>query len=279
MNSPASNEPESDLAEPSAHAASAPSHDHPDPLTGEPHAHPVGVGVGALSAGAAGAAIGTLAGPVGVVVGAVIGAIAGGMAGKEVAESPEISPTSEEGGTLDEFDRSTAGTTPGPEEIPLSPAMSERTNPTDDAFFTGVSEGSHRDAELGTAAKGFDRSPGASVAAVPVRAATVASEDKPLPTASSGLITPGEDSFFADSTTGGSSMLVEHPYPAAHAVSPGDHFADFTTTGAAEAADGPDAEHAVRTGAYYRFLGRERTGEPGSELEDWIAAEEEVRRR
>src|SRR5690348_15169584 len=65
-----------------------------DPLTGEPGAHPVGVGIGAAGAGAAGAAIGSMAGPVGTAVGAVIGAVAGGYAGKGVAES--IDPTAED---------------------------------------------------------------------------------------------------------------------------------------------------------------------------------------
>jgi hypothetical protein len=64
-----------------------------DPITGEPGAHPVGVGVGAASAGAAGAAIGAVAGPIGGVVGGVVGAVAGGAMGKGVAEA--IDPTVE----------------------------------------------------------------------------------------------------------------------------------------------------------------------------------------
>ena len=76
--------------------AHSPGHDsNPDPITGEPGAHPVGTGVGAASAGAAGAAIGAVAGPIGVVAGTVIGAVAGGLAGKGVAES--IDPTNEDG--------------------------------------------------------------------------------------------------------------------------------------------------------------------------------------
>lgn len=65
-----------------------------DPLTGEPGAHPVGTGVGAVTGGAAGAAIGTPAGPIGTAVGAVAGAIVGGLAGKGVAEM--IDPTAED---------------------------------------------------------------------------------------------------------------------------------------------------------------------------------------
>lgn len=65
-----------------------------DPISGEPGAHPVGTGLGAIAGGAAaGAATGTVAGPVGTVVGAAVGAVVGGLAGKGVAEA--IDPTRE----------------------------------------------------------------------------------------------------------------------------------------------------------------------------------------
>ncbi|MEX0710949.1 MAG: hypothetical protein WD278_01280 [Pirellulales bacterium] len=67
---------------------------NPDPITGAPGSHPVGVGIGATGGGVTGAAIGAAGGPVGVAVGAAVGAIAGGLAGKAVAES--IDPTAEE---------------------------------------------------------------------------------------------------------------------------------------------------------------------------------------
>jgi hypothetical protein len=68
---------------------------NPDPITGAPGAHPVGVGLGAAGAAATGAAIGTaVGGPVGAVVGGVVGAVAGGLAGKGVAEA--IDPTAED---------------------------------------------------------------------------------------------------------------------------------------------------------------------------------------
>ena len=68
---------------------------NPDPITGAPGAHPVGVGVGtAVGGAAAGAAVGAMAGPVGTVVGAVVGGVAGGLAGKGIAES--IDPTTED---------------------------------------------------------------------------------------------------------------------------------------------------------------------------------------
>jgi hypothetical protein len=66
-----------------------------DPISGEPGAHPVGVGLGAAGTGAAAGALGGMVGgPVGAAVGAVAGAVAGGFAGKAVAES--IDPTVED---------------------------------------------------------------------------------------------------------------------------------------------------------------------------------------
>jgi hypothetical protein len=60
---------------------------NPDPITGQPGAHPVGTGVGAAGAGVIGTAVGgVVGGPVGAVVGAAIGSVAGGLAGKGVAE-------------------------------------------------------------------------------------------------------------------------------------------------------------------------------------------------
>jgi hypothetical protein len=68
---------------------------NPDPITGEPGAHPVGAGLGAAVGGAAtGLAAGAVAGPIGAGVGAVAGGIIGGLAGKGIAE--QIDPTAEE---------------------------------------------------------------------------------------------------------------------------------------------------------------------------------------
>lgn len=71
-------------------------HDNnPDPINGQPGAHPVGTGVGAASAGTIGAAFGgAVGGPVGAVVGAAVGAVAGGLLGKNAAEV--LNPTVEE---------------------------------------------------------------------------------------------------------------------------------------------------------------------------------------
>lgn len=68
---------------------------NPDPITNEPGAHPVGVGLGAAAGGAAtGAIAGAVAGPIGAAVGAVVGGVAGGYAGKAAAEA--IDPTVED---------------------------------------------------------------------------------------------------------------------------------------------------------------------------------------
>jgi hypothetical protein len=83
------NDKRADLADDAAGASA-----HRDPLSGEPGAHPVGVGVGAAVGGAAvGAAVGTVAGPIGTGIGAAVGAVAGGMFGKGVAEG--LDPTAE----------------------------------------------------------------------------------------------------------------------------------------------------------------------------------------
>jgi len=67
---------------------------NPDPITGEPGAHPAGVAGGSAAGAAAGAAVGAVGGPVGAVVGGAIGAVAGGLAGKGAAEA--VNPTVED---------------------------------------------------------------------------------------------------------------------------------------------------------------------------------------
>ena len=65
-----------------------------DPMTGEPGAHPVGVGTGATGGGIAGAVIGgAVGGPIGAGIGAVVGVISGGIVGKSAAEA--LNPTAE----------------------------------------------------------------------------------------------------------------------------------------------------------------------------------------
>lgn len=76
------------------HYANGGTDKHRDPITGEPGAHPVGVGVGTAAGGAAGAAMGAVAGPAGMIVGAIAGGLAGALTGKGVAE--QINPTAED---------------------------------------------------------------------------------------------------------------------------------------------------------------------------------------
>lgn len=66
---------------------------NPDPITGAPGAHPVGVGLGGTGGALAGAAVGSVLGPIGTLVGGAIGAVAGAAAGKGVAE--RLDPTGE----------------------------------------------------------------------------------------------------------------------------------------------------------------------------------------
>lgn len=68
---------------------------NPDPITGEPGAHPVGVAGGGTGGALAGAAIGgVVGGPIGAAVGGAIGAVAGGLGGKAAAEA--VNPTQED---------------------------------------------------------------------------------------------------------------------------------------------------------------------------------------
>jgi hypothetical protein len=74
-------------------------HANRDPITHEPGSHPVGTGLGAAAAGAAGAIVGAgLGGPVGSIVGAALGASVGGGVGHYAAETAnptylEVEPT------------------------------------------------------------------------------------------------------------------------------------------------------------------------------------------
>ena len=66
---------------------------NPDPITGAPGSHPVGVGLGGTGGAVIGAAIGSLLGPIGTLIGGAAGTLAGAAAGKGVAE--RIDPTGE----------------------------------------------------------------------------------------------------------------------------------------------------------------------------------------
>ena len=97
---------------------------HKDPLTGEPGARPIGVGLGSTAGSAVGAAIGAIAGPAGIaagvaVAGAVVGGIAGGYAAKSAANS--IDPTIEDRHWAANF-RNASYVTPGAKYKDYQPA-------------------------------------------------------------------------------------------------------------------------------------------------------------
>ena len=66
---------------------------NPDPITGAPGSHPLGVAAGGTAGAIAGAAIGSLFGPIGTLIGGGIGAVGGASGGKAIAE--RVDPTAE----------------------------------------------------------------------------------------------------------------------------------------------------------------------------------------
>jgi hypothetical protein len=60
---------------------------NPDPVSGRPGFHPLGVTVGAVGGAAAGAALGSTVGLWAVALGTLLGALAGALLGKSAAES------------------------------------------------------------------------------------------------------------------------------------------------------------------------------------------------
>src|SRR5690606_19720719 len=66
---------------------------NPDPITGAPGSHPVGVAAGGTAGAIAGAAIGSFFGPLGTLIGGGIGAVGGASGGKAIAE--RVDPTAE----------------------------------------------------------------------------------------------------------------------------------------------------------------------------------------
>ncbi len=243
---------------------------HPDPITGEPHSHPVGVGVGAFSAGAAGAAIGAIAGPLGALIGAAIGAVTGGLAGKEVATHSEDT-TSAEGKYLGEEDM----VAPDGHVVAVHTAM---TSPVASEFNASL----HGDPVIGT---GHQPSPYMPVASVDHMVETQlaighsheasVTEAKPA----TGLehtsaqveshqpapVAAEVGTSFASSDRDAAFGINPAPLPEAHDHATQAHAEDYTLSA-------PSEEH-VREAAYYRYLDRQHTGRLGDELGDWIEAE------
>jgi hypothetical protein len=85
------NKKEKDRVDPNVDARD----ENPDPITGEPGSHPVGVAAGGSGGAVAGVTVGAaVGGPVGAAVGGIVGAVAGGVVGKSAAEA--LNPTVEE---------------------------------------------------------------------------------------------------------------------------------------------------------------------------------------
>ncbi len=218
---------------------------HPDPITGEPGAHPLGVGVGAVGAGLAGAAIGMVAGPVGALIGAAIGAVAGGLAGKEVA----------------------AG-----DEDPL-PADAEPTTPA--AGMSGFPSTGLPAANLRAPAEAGILETEAAATAEEGRVAG-SNVDEPVGvtagqfhdafTATTLHETEAEDRLLDGET--GEANPEELPLP--------EGVTGTGTPGGTPFGRASEREEHVRHAAYFRFLERQRNGVPGDELGDWVHAEEDL---
>ncbi len=225
-------EPE-DTTDPVVTEAPAPEHApasaHPDPITGEPGAHPVGVGVGALGAGAAGAAIGSIGGPIGMLIGAAIGAVAGGLAGKEVATSSGESAAEAERTAINEPTSTIAADMSTP--ISMGSVPGEGFRAMGGAGFAGDAE------MLSTGTHEVSAGLAESV------------EDDALPTPTHAAI-PGAAGFQAP--------VVSETAPLASTPMP------------------QSGEEAVQVSAYYHYLSRTATGEPGDAMGDWLEAEREM---
>ena len=209
---------------------------HPDPITGEAGAHPVGVGVGAVGAGIAGAAIGAIAGPLGALVGAAIGVVAGGIAGHEIASS---------------------------DDEPVSLA--------DQPISTGEATGTPLSAE-GTVDSSVGGVPGTALSSSPVMGIPAASMQEPAGQFHEAFTTTtwqeaaAEDQMVGkDTPTGNVSSETEAPSGDASATMQG-----------ITAGETFNSEEIIRPAAYFRYLHRQATGEPGDALGDWISAEHEV---
>ena len=209
-----------------------------DPLTHEPGAHPVGVGVGAAGIGAVGALIGAVAGPVGLLVGTVVGALAGAVVGKETAET--VNPTEPAAlAARDEAERTAGDVEP---EAPVGAPPPTMTTDADETHFGDVSRG------------GME-----AIAPVPPEPA-VAAEPAPTPTVPVSAGGSRLRKFVLAARATPDEMSPPLPPPleiTAHLAYP---------------------ENEIRDAAYFRYLERQRTGQPGGELDDWTAAEWEVLR-
>ena len=209
---------------------------HPDPITGEAGAHPVGVGVGAVGAGIAGAAIGAIAGPLGALVGAAIGVVAGGIAGHEIASA---------------------------DDEPVS--LADQPLSTREAVETPLP--APGDAE--TAVGGV---PGTLLSSSPVMGIPATSMEEPAGQFHEAFTTTtwqeaAEEDQIAGKEESAASISPEMEAPATE---------ESATAQGITAGETFNSEEVIRPAAYFRYLHRQATGEPGDALGDWIRAEHEV---
>jgi hypothetical protein len=234
---------------------------HPDPITGEPGAHPVGVGVGALGAGAAGAVIGAVLGPIGAAIGLAFGAVAGGLAGKEVATTSEAPGTISDG-TVEPLPSSyEVGNVPATAEGETH-SISDTSSPltTDPQAGEMVYDLTHED-------KPFSASPLPGDELLPSHVPPSKKES---------------ETFFTN--TDSNPIHESEPRPLTQTEPPfGLHDAPaFKVEPGGDSSveniyvKDLDSEESIRTTAYYKYLGRVQSGQSGDELADWVEAEEEV---
>ena len=232
MNSDSPDDPPPAAVPVARHADEA---NHPDPITGEPGAHPVGVGVGAIGAGLAGAAIGAIAGPLGALVGAAIGAVAGGIAGHEVAASDDE-----------------------PVSLADQPVSTE---PTAEAALP-------EEEITGSQAGGV---PGTILSSSPVMGIPALSAEEPAGPFHEAFTTTTWQEAVAEDQMAGSDPAKDM-MPGVES-SPVDEHATVRGLTAGETFN---SEEIIRPAAYYKYLHRQTTGEPGDAFGDWITAEREV---
>lgn len=226
-----------------------------DPMTGEPGAHPTAVGIGAIAAGAAGAAaIGMFAGPVGAMIGAAIGAVAGGLAGHEVAVANDATSNVPTGDLNAEANGSVTEASGRPSSVTTQPEENL-------TIFPGL--------DMGAPVVTLEREDAGDPAANRVSPDTAA---VPVGRGTPSAMTPEETEDFASDAD---SMLVGRT-PSMTTEEPQDFAVGGEPTGAFTI--GADPLEAIRVAAYYRYLHRLEDGRPVDALEDWYEAEREVYR-
>ena len=216
-----------------------------DPVTAEDVGHPVSVGIGALSAGAAGAAIGAVGGPIGILVGAVIGAVAGAMVGEEVAASGEEAVTDNPDSSYTNPDllKPTSLSTGG-----LDFGLGSQ--PGSESLYSGADQ---------VPADTEPNIPGAGSKEVESAARQWAAEPH-----TAELSEPLEDE----------APVLEDEAPAIEDEAPAMEAGTFSASADAHAGTYP--EDTIRTSAYYHYIDRAAAGLPGDALEDWVLAEREM---